>query len=349
MIGEFLGELNASHTYHGGGDEEQGQKTSVGMLGVDWELAGGAYRIKRIVRGGPWDASARSPLDEPGVNVKEGDYVLAVNGVPLNPRMDPYASFQSLGQKTVVLSVSATPSMKDARQEVVKCLDDETDLRFKAWIEERRQLVDKATGGRVGYIYVQSTGTDAQNELMRQFMAQWKREGLVIDERWNSGGQIPDRFIELLHRPIVSYWAVRDAPPQQWPPVAHQGAQVMLINGWSGSGGDAFPFYFRQAGLGPLIGTRTWGGLIGISGAPDLVDGGVVTVPTFRMFDPKGQWFAEGHGVDPDIAVDEDPSQLAKGTDPQLQRAIQEVMARVNAQPKRPPQPPYEKRVPNGR
>jgi tricorn protease len=349
VIGEFLGELNASHTYHGGGDEEQGLKTSVGMLGVDWELSGGAYRIKHIVRGGPWDAVERSPLDEPGVNVKDGDYVLAVDGVPLNPRLDPYAAFQGLGQKTVVLSVSPTTSMKDAHPEVVTCLDDETDLRFKAWIEERRQLVDKASGGRIGYIYVQSTGTDAQNDLMRQFIAQWKKEGLVIDERWNSGGQVPDRFVELLHRPIVSYFAVRDAPPQQWPPVAHRGAQVMLINGWSGSGGDAFPYYFRQAGLGPLIGTRTWGGLIGISGAPGLVDGGTVTVPTFRMFDTKGVWFAEGHGVDPDMVVDEDPSQLAKGTDPQLQRAIQETMTRINAQPKRPAQPPYEKRVPNDR
>ena len=194
---------------------------------------------------------------------------------------------------------------------------------------------------------MQSTGIDAQNDLMRQFMAQWKKDGLIIDERWNSGGQIPDRFIELLHRPIVAYWAVRDGAGQQWPPVAHRGPQVMLINGWSGSGGDAFPCYFRQAGLGPLIGTRTWGGLIGISGAPALVDGGNVTVPTFRMYDPKGQWFAEGHGVDPDIPVDDDPAQLAKGTDPQLQRAIQEVTTRMRAlPPKRRRSPPYEKRVP---
>jgi tricorn protease len=346
IIGEFLGELNASHTYHGGGDLEHGPDKSIGMLGVDWELANGAYRIKRIVRGGPWDTSVRSPLDEPGVNVKEGDYVLAVNGRPLDVSADPWASFDALGKKTVVLTVNSSPAAAGARQAVVTCLDDETDLRFRAWIEERRRLVDKATNGKVGYIYVQSTGTDAQNELMRQFMAQWKKDGLIIDERWNSGGQIPDRFIELLHRPILSYWAVRDAPAQQWPPVAHRGAQVMLINGWSGSGGDAFPFYFREAGLGPLIGTRTWGGLIGISGAPELVDGGNITVPTFRMYDPTGKWFAEGHGVDPDIPVDEDPAQLAKGTDPQLQRAIEEVTKRIAAMPKPPAQPPYEKRTP---
>jgi tricorn protease len=352
VIGEFLGELNASHTYHGGGDEEHGPSRSVGMLGADWELANGAYRIKRIIRGGPWDTDVRSPLDEPGVNIKEGEYVLAVNGVPLDPKADPWASFRDLGQKTVILTVSPTPrpeSPADAREVVVTCLDDEQELRFRAWIEERRQIVDKATGGKAGYIYVQSTGTDAQNELMRQFMAQWTKDGLIIDERWNSGGQIPDRFVELLNRPILSYWAVRDAPSQQWPPVAHRGAQVMLINGWSGSGGDAFPFYFREAGLGPLIGTRTWGGLIGISGVPTLADGGAVTVPTFRMFDPHGEWFAEGHGVEPDIKVDEDPAQLSKGTDPQLQRAIQEVMKRMEKLTAPPRRPAYERRVPGPR
>ncbi|MBE3034004.1 MAG: PD40 domain-containing protein, partial [Actinobacteria bacterium] len=298
IIGEFIGELNASHTYKGGGDAEQVPQRSVGMLGVDWEVANLAYRVKAIVRGGAWDAAVRSPLDEPGVNVKTGDYVLAVNGVPLDTARDPWAAFGGLGNKTVVLTVNSSASMAGARQVIVTCLADETELRFRAWIEARRQIVDKATGGKVGYIYVQSTGVDAQNELVRQFMAQWRKDGLIIDERWNSGGQIPDRFIELLNRPILAYWAVRDGRSWQWPPVAHRGPQVMLINDWSGSGGDAFPFYFREAGLGPLIGTRTWGGLIGISGVPTLADGGNVTVPTFRMYDPKGAWFAEGHGVE---------------------------------------------------
>ena len=346
VLGEFIGELNASHTYKGGGDLEQAPRRSVGMLGVNWALENGAYRIKQIVRGGPWDVAARSPLDEPGVDVKAGEYVLAVNGVPLDTKRDPWAAFQGLGDKTVVLTVSSTPSATGTRQVIVKCLADETELRFREWIEERRRIVDKASGGKIGYIYVQSTGVDAQNELVRQFMAQWRKDGLVIDERWNSGGQIPDRFIELLNRPILAYWAVRDGRSWQWPPVAHRGPQVMLINGWSGSGGDAFPSYFREAGLGPLIGSRTWGGLIGISGAPPLADGGNVTVPTFRMYDPKGNWFAEGYGVEPDIRVDEDPAQLAKGTDPQLERAIKEVTERVAKQPKPPARPAYEKRVP---
>ena len=348
VLGEFIGELNASHTYRSGGDVEQAAQRSVGMLGVDWEQVNNAWRIKRIVRGGPWDADVRSPLDEPGVDAKEGDYVLAVNGVPMNLQTDPYASFQGLGGKTIVLSVNSTPSTEGARQVVVTCLSSEVELRYRAWVEERRAQVDAATKGRVGYIYVQSTGVDAQNEMVRQFMAQWDKDGLIIDERFNSGGQIPDRFVELFNRPVLAFFGVRDGQSWQWPPIAHRGPKAMLINGWSGSGGDAFPTYFRQAGLGPVIGTRTWGGLIGISGAPPLVDGGAVTVPTFRQFNPQGQWFAEGHGVEPDIRVDENPTELARGRDPQLQRAIDEVMKEVAKLPPSPARPPYERRTGGG-
>ncbi len=346
VLGEFIAELNASHTYNGGGDLETAPARGAGMLGVDWEVAQGAYRIKRVVGGGTWDADVRSPLAEPGVEVKAGDYVLAVNGTPLDTSRDPWAAFEGLADAAVVLTVNSKPTAEGARQVLVKCLPNETELRFREWVEQRRKRVDEATGGRAGYVYVQSTGVDAQSELVRQFMAQWRKDGLVVDERFNSGGQIPDRFIELLNRPMLAYWAVRDGESWPWPPVAHRGPKVMLINGWSGSGGDAFPFYFREAGLGPLIGTRTWGGLIGISGAPGLVDGGNVTVPTFRMYDVRGGWFAEGHGVEPDIPVDEDPSQLAKGVDTQLERAIQEVLQRIKDQKPVVPRPPYERRTP---
>jgi tricorn protease len=349
VLGEFIAELNASHTYRGGGDEESAPARQVGMLGVDWAVENGAYRLRHIVEGGPWDVDARSPLREPGVNVKDGDYVLAVNGVPLDVRRDPWAAFQGLANTAVQLTVNDRPTLEGARQVVVRPTASEVELRFRSWIEERRQKVDRATEGRAGYIYVQSTGVDAQNELVRQFMAQWRKDGLVIDERWNSGGQIPDRFIELLNRPMLSYWAVRNGGDWQWPPVAHRGAKVMLINGWSGSGGDAFPFYFKESKLGPLIGTRTWGGLIGLSGAPTVVDGGQLTVPTFRMYDVRGQWFPEGHGVEPDIPVDEDPAQLARGIDPQLDRAIAEIMRRIREAPPVPPRrPPYENRTPRG-
>ena len=331
VIGEFLGELNASHTYHGGGDEEQGPKTSVGMLGVDWELANGAYRIKRIVRGGPWDASVRSPLDEPGVNVNEGDYVLAVNGGPLNPRADPWASFQSLGQKTVVLT-RERDAVDGGRASGSGRVSGRRDRAALPGLDRRAAAARRQGDRRPDRLHLRAEHRHRRAERVDAAVHGAVEEGRARSS--TSAGTAAGRF------PIASSscstarscrtgrCATRRA--QQWPPVAHRGAQVMLINGWSGSGGDAFPFYFRQAGLGPLIGTRTWGGLIGISGAPELVDGGDVTVPTFRMYDPKGKWFAEGHGVDPDIAVDEDPSQLAKGTDPQLQRAIQEVMTRID-------------------
>jgi tricorn protease len=346
VLGEFMGELNASHTYRGGGDLEKSDERGVGVLGVDWVLENGAYRIAHIAEGASWDADARSPLRDPGVNVKAGDYVLAVNGVPLRTDQDPLAAFQGLADKTVLLTVNGTPSMTGARQVTVRCLGDDTQMRFREWIERQRAHVEKATNGRVGYIYVQSTGVDAQNELMKQFMAQWRKDALIIDERFNSGGQIPDRFIELLNRPMLAYWAVRQGEDWQWPPIAHRGPKVMLINGWSGSGGDAFPFYFREAKIGPLVGTRTWGGLIGLSGSPDLIDGGGFTVPTFRMYDVRGKWFAEGVGVEPDIRVDENPTELAKGIDPQLERAIAEAMTRLETAPPAPARPKYERRVP---
>jgi len=177
------------------------------------------------------------------------------------------------------------------------------------------------------------TGQNGQNELVRQYRGQFTKAGLIIDERFNSGGQIPDRFVELLDRPLRNFWAVRDGADWPWPPVGHFGAQAMLINGWSGSGGDCFPFYFKESKLGPLIGQRTWGGLIGITGSPSLVDGGSVTVPTFGIYDKTGKWIIESYGVDPDIDVVDDPGEMARGGDPQLERAIVEVMKSVRQNP----------------
>lgn len=351
VIGELIAELNASHTYRGGGDTENADMRGVGLLGIDWKLENGAYRIDNIIRGASWDNEVRSPFDMPNVDASEGDYILAVNGEPLDTSEDPYAAFQGLAGKTVELTINSTPDMEGAQKVLVETLESETRLRHLAWIESNRKRVEEATDGRVGYIYVRSTGVDAQNELVRQFMAQHEKDALIIDERFNSGGQIPDRFVELLNRQELSHWAVRDGKDWKWPPVAHFGPKVMLINGWSGSGGDAFPAYFRDSGLGPLIGTRTWGGLIGISGAPTLIDGGGVTVPTFRMYYSNGEWFPEGHGIDPDIHVVEDPTQLAKGTDPQLERAIEKIQRLMRENPDsytRPQRPPYEDRTDTG-
>jgi tricorn protease len=351
VIGEMIGEISSSHTYRGGGDQESPERRSVGLLGVDWVIDGGAYRIAKIVDGAPWDAEVRSPLREPGVGVKEGDWVLAVDGVPIEPSKDPWAAFQGLAGKTVILTVNDRPDLQGARRVTVKALapEEEHRLRYLAWIEANRERVDEATGGRAGYIYVPNTGFEGQTELVRQFDAQFTKQALIVDERFNSGGQIPDRFIELLGRKPLAYWAVRAGKDWQWPPVASVGPKVMLINGWSGSGGDAFPAYFKRAGVGLLIGERTWGGLIGISGSPGLIDGGGVTVPTFRMYYPDGTWFAEGHGVDPDIEVENDPAALARGTDAQLEKGIEVVKEKLAEKHFVPPErPPYERRVPDG-
>jgi tricorn protease len=333
ILGELIAELNASHTYRNGGDVENGQQRGVGYLGVDFALENGAFRFKKLIEGAAWDAEVRSPLSQPGVDVKEGDYLLAVNGLPLDIAEEPYAAFQGLADKPVFLTVNSEPKMQGSHEVLVQTLGSEARLRHLAWIEKNRKKVDEATDGKVGYVYVPDTGRHGQSELVRQFRAQFNKAGLIIDERFNSGGQIPDRFVEMLGRKTLNYWGVRDGEDWSWPQIANSGPKAMLINGWSGSGGDCFPFYFQKAGLGPLIGTRTWGGLIGITGAPALVDGGSITVPTFGIYSTKGEWIIEGHGVDPDIPVVDDPSLMAKGGDPQLERAIQEVLNSLKKAP----------------
>lgn len=345
VIGELISELNASHAYRGGGDQEMPARLGVGLLGADFTLEHGAYRIKTILRGADWDASVRGPLAQPGLQVKAGDYLLAVNRIPLDAHVDPWAAFQGLAGKTVLLTVNDKPTLDGAREVTVETVANDYPLRYWAWIEANRRYVEKASGGRIGYVYVPDTGIGGQNDLVRQFRGQWDKEGLIIDERFNSGGQIPDRFIEMLGRETLNYWGVRDGKDWQWPQIAHDGPMAMLINGWSGSGGDLFPHYFRQAGLGPLIGRRTWGGLIGISGSPALIDGGTVTVPTFGIYSKEGKWIVEGHGVDPDIEVMDDPALLAQGKDPQLDRAIQEVEAALKKQPPATRKPVYPNRA----
>ncbi|MCW3465341.1 S41 family peptidase [Chitinophaga nivalis] len=345
VINEMLGELNASHTYNIGGDYESRKRENVGYLGVDWQPEGDYYKIGRIIRGAAWNAEARSPLDEPGVNIREGDYILAVNGKPLTTAQEPYAVFQTLANKVVELTYNSRPSWEGAKTAIVKTLRSDYRLRHLAWIESNRKRIAEATNNQVGYIYVPNTGIDGQDELIRQLNGQWDKAALIIDERFNSGGQIPDRFIEMLNRQPLSFWATRDGKPMPMPSYGNFGPKVMLVNGWSGSGGDAFPDYFRRKGLGPIIGTRTWGGLIGISGVPPLIDGAEITVPTFRQYNPDGTWFREGHGVDPDIAVDENLGDMAKGIDPQIERAITEIKSMLQTKSyKAPAPPPFEVR-----
>ena len=346
VLGELLGELNTSHAYRSGGDITEPSRRRTGYLGCDYSLEQGAYRIRRILDVAPWDTGVRSPLRGPGVPVKEGDFLLAVNGRKLDAKIEPAAAFSGLAEKTVVLTVNDKPVLEGAREVILHTLGSESALRQHAWINQNRLRVEAATGGRVGYIYVKNTGDEGQTELFRQWRGQTQKDALIIDERWNAGGHIPDRFIELLNRPVTNYYAVRDGRDWSSPFVTTDGPKVMLANGWSGSGGDCFPFLFQQKKLGPVIGTRTWGGLIGMTGCPPLTDGGKVTVPTFAIYDTSGKWIIEGTGVKPDIEVIDDPALIAKGTDPQLERGIQEILAQLaKSPPKRPAKPGYTDRT----
>ncbi|UCG32548.1 MAG: PDZ domain-containing protein, partial [Phycisphaerales bacterium] len=347
VIGEMIAELNVGHAYlWSAGDTEKGPEVSVGMLGADFELRDGAYRIARIIQGAPWDVDARGPLSRPGLEVKEGDYLLAVNGVPLDVTHDPWAAFQGLADKTITITVSDKPTLDDeARQVVVETTGSEVSLRYRDWVERNRTYVEDKTDGRVGYIHVPDTADNGQNELFRQFYGQIDKQALIIDERWNSGGHSPSRFVELLNRPIASYWTSRHGKDSPSPRDAHYGPKCMLINGAAGSGGDSFPYLFRQAGVGKLIGTRTWGGLVGISGNPGLIDGGAITVPTVAFYETNGTWGVEGHGVEPDIEVIDDPALMTDGGDPQLDAAIEHMLDEIERHPYRPPgRPAYPDR-----
>ena len=345
VIGELIAEVNASHTYVGGGDTETPRSRQVGLLGVDWALDRGAFRIARIVRGAAWDLEARSPLSQPGVNVREGDYVLAVNGMPLDAGRDPYAAFEGLAGVTVRLTVNDRPTLAGSRQVLVETLGSESRLRNLEWIEANRKSVEDATGGRVGYVYVPNTGVFGQTELVRQFNSQMLKDGLIIDERWNGGGQLADRFIEMMNRTWVTRIYFRNGMTQTVPGVNHLGAKVMLVNGWAGSGGDAFPWFFQTLEVGPVIGERTWGGLIGPASGHQTIDGGFFTAPPGRLYGPDGKWFAEGHGIDPDIPVVDDQGAMAKGADPQLEAGIAEVLRLIREHPVGlPGRPAFERR-----
>jgi len=347
VIGEMIAELNASHSYVAGGDIEQPKSISVGLLGCDFELdkEKKTFRIKKIYEGAAWDAEVRSPLHQPGVKVKRGDYLLAVNGQPLNTSKDIWSSFQGLAGEVVTLTINSAATKDGARDVIVKPMSSEFRLRNLAWIENNRKKVEKATNGRVGYIYVPDTSINGQNELLRQFIPQHRLDGLIIDERFNSGGQFSDRFIEMMNRPLYAYAARREHRDIRIPFLTHIGPKVMIINEWAGSGGDAFPYSFRKAGLGPIIGKRTWGGLIGISGNPMLIDGGFITAPNLAIWHPDGYWDVEGYGVDPDIEVENAPHEMAAGKDPQLEKAIEVILDELKKNPpKKPKRPAYPDR-----
>ncbi|MCB9848634.1 MAG: PDZ domain-containing protein [Phycisphaeraceae bacterium] len=355
LIREMISEINVGHAYYRPGPTQEDQPAvGVGMLGCEFALENGAFRITHIHEGAEWDADARGPLSQPGVKVREGDYLLAVNGTPLDTGKDVWSGFIGLGGRTVTLTVASVPNMDGVDAEdlpegeigeaprdiVVNLLGSDMNLRFREWIEGMRRHVDEMSDGKVGYIYVINTGVPGQSDLLRQYFGQLDKEALIVDDRWNGGGQIPTRFIEVLNRPITNYWAVRDGDDWQWPVDGHRGPKCMLINGPSASGGDAFPSYFRIMKLGKLIGMRTWGGLVGYTGNPQFIDGSGVTVPSFAYYDKDGTWGIEGHGVDPDIEVVDDPALMVDGGDPQLDAAITLMLSEIERNGYHPPKRP---------
>ncbi len=346
VIREMISELNIGHAYYFGGDVESQPSVNVGMLGCDFEVAiddngNTGLKIAKIYEGAKWDADARGPLFGRQDEIDVGSYILAVNGMPIDNSKDPWAAFTGTAGRTITLTVadSADPEA-ETRQVLIKPISSEGNLRYRAWIERNRKYVQDKSDGQIAYVYVPDTGINGQNNLFRQYYGQADSKAMIIDERWNGGGQIPTRFIELLNRPITNYWARRDGRDWPWPPDSVQGPKCMLINGLAGSGGDMFPALFRQANLGKIIGMRTWGGLVGISGNPGLIDGGYTAVPTFGFYESNGTWGIEGHGVDPDIQIIDDPALMVDGGDPQLDAAIDHMLEQIKLNPYTPPQRP---------
>ncbi|MEZ4899401.1 MAG: PDZ domain-containing protein [Saprospiraceae bacterium] len=328
-------ELSAGHTYTGGGDAEQVERKQTGFLGIDWELVNGKYRIKRIVRPAAWNTEVRSPFDHPGVPVKEGDYILAVNGVNMDPGVDPYAPFEGLNGKTVALTVSKDGMLASSRTVPVKCLDqgEEIRLRYLEWIENNRKMVDKLSDGKLGYVYMSNTSGQGQLELVSMFYGQQDKEGIIVDERFNGGGQLADRFLELMQRPVVYNLHWRHGRDHTWPVRLNLGPKGMLINGWAGSGGDGLPWAFKELQAGPIVGERTLGILVGPATGHQLIDGGSITVPGARLYANDGKWFWEGEGVAPDYPVWDDPEMLMQGRDPQIEKVVTEVMKLAKEHP----------------
>jgi tricorn protease len=351
ILGQMIGELSNSHTYVGGGDYPQLHTVNVGLLGADFEAdsASGMYRFKKIYPGENWDSHLRSPLTEPGINVKEGDYLIAVNGRPLRVPENPYELFVNTANETVTLTVNSKPSQDGAHNVQVKPIADEYSLRELNMIETNRKKVEAATQGRVGYVYLPDMGSDGLNEFVKQYFPQIRKEGLIIDVRYNGGGFVDQLIFERLRRILAGMSSMRNWTSRTVPPNVFNGYMACVTNRYAASDGDIFSYFFKYYKLGPLIGERTWGGVRGIRGFIPLMDGGYITRPEAARYDLNSQWIIENHGVQPDIVVANRPEQVVKGEDPQLQKAIDVVMEEIKAHPKKlPPRPPDLPAYPSG-
>ncbi|MBI5707336.1 MAG: PD40 domain-containing protein [Armatimonadetes bacterium] len=350
VFGLMIGELGTGHAYVGGGDMgPSSPPVPVGMLGCDYAIEGDFVKISKIYAGANYDESRRSPFMDPGVNVKEGDYLLEIDGKPVTKSVNPASLLLRRSGKSVVVTVNDKPTLEGARHERVRPIGSEDELRYWSWVEETRAKVAAASGGKIGYMHIPDTAVQGTTEFMRGFWSQTGKDAVIVDERWNGGGFIQPWFVDTLSRKVMAAFTGNNFAGGSVPDgVAIEGPKAMLINQYAGSGGDFFPWMFRQAGLGPLIGKRTWGGLVGINGLSNLADGGGVSVPEFGIYDKDlGEWIAENKGIDPDIDVDLRPDLLAKGQDPQLEKAIEYLLDQLKKHPAKGfKTPPYPKTVP---
>ncbi|WP_349509347.1 S41 family peptidase [Bacteroides fragilis] len=332
IIGEMIGELNCGHAYVNPGETEQPKRINTGLLGAEITRdKSGFFRLEKIFPGASWSKELRSPLTEPGVDVKAGEYIVAIDGVPTNTVKDMYSLLVGKAEIPTEISLNAKPQLSGARKVVISPLANEYPLIHYNWVQDNIKKVDQASNGRIGYIYIPDMGPEGLNEFARYFYPQLDKEGLIIDDRANGGGNVSPMILERLSREPYRLTMGRGTSHVGTVPDAVQvGPKVCLINKYSASDGDLFPWGFRALGLGKLIGTRTWGGIVGISGSLPYMDGTDIRVPFFTSYDPKtGQWIIENHGVDPDILIDNDPVKEWNGEDQQLNRAIEEVMKQL--------------------
>ncbi len=343
LVGEMIGELNTSHTYvYGGNKRRSAERVEVGMLGADFEVDPSVlrYRISRILRVPDWTRGTMPPLAKPGLKVSEGDYILSVNGREVFADREIYAYFQGLARKQVTLRLSDRADGKGAWEIVVEPLADETALRYLDWCENNRLVVERESKGKIGYIHLPDTYTGSAREFPKYFFSQTRKQGIIVDGRFNGGGLDPWIFLQRLTRPITGYWTRRYSHDQTSPFFAVRAHLACLTNKQAGSGGDELPFEFQLLKIGPVIGTRSWGGLVGVSMFIGLIDGGSLTAPDYRIYDPQGRWVVENEGVRPDIEVELHPAEMARGYDAQLMKAVEVLLEKIEQDPR--PWPVHE-------
>ncbi|MCL4810830.1 MAG: PDZ domain-containing protein, partial [Vicinamibacteraceae bacterium] len=333
LFTEMLNQLTVGHMFIFGGDQPRPDTVPGGLLGCDFTIDQGRYRFAKIYNGENWNPELRAPLTEPGVNVRQGDYLLAVGGRPLAASDNVYAWFENTAGKQITIRVGPNANGDGARDVVVVPIRDEEGLRHRDWVESNRRKVDELSKGTLAYVYVPNTSGAGYASFNRYFFSQTHKSGAVIDERFNSGGALADHIVEYLTRPLLNYIYFRDGVALPTPLGAIYGPKAMIINELAGSGGDALPWYFRKMKVGPLIGKRTWGGLVASFPAPQLMDGGAVTAPDAAIFGLDGTWEVENVGVAPDIEVDLDPKLWREGRDPQLERAVAYLMEELKKNP----------------